>query len=320
MKKVLVIDGNNLAFKSFIVMHDSTGQLRNNAGVPTTVIFGVLRMISAFADSTPIDKCVVCWDGGSKYRKKIFPWYKWNRKIDGEPKWMLDYYEELKTARYYFDKLNIPQLDVRGIEGDDLVGFLTHRFVEEGDRVVIMSDDKDFYQLAKPHVKIYRPTKMKVMSDEEVIDELGYPAHVQPRVKALTGEDGDNIPGIGKLSKDHIMQKIGFGPAKALAFLQKKGGGYNTLKDALACIDHKNRFAEQIIANWKQVMVSYKLARVRTKDEMYMDWELKELNKQYAKLFIKPTVTHGMIKNISDFLDFRSINLPLTLKKIGVFK
>jgi len=153
--KIALIDGNNLAYKAYSRFSESkTGLLKTSVGVPTTVIFSLLRMLNVLVERTKFDKCIICWDvSGSHYRKALYPEYKAHRKT----KDMKEYYDELDSARNYLKQLGFVQAICKGVEADDVIGFLSEHLSKQKHKIVIISDDKDFYQLCKHRVKIYRP-------------------------------------------------------------------------------------------------------------------------------------------------------------------
>ena len=315
MKRVLILDGGNLAFRCFIVMYEASGTLSNSVGVPTTVIFGLLRVLYAFAHKDAVDECVVCWDGGSKYRKKLFPYYKYNRE---KPKWAEQYYEELNTARKYFEKLGIKQAQARGLEADDLVGFLAKHYRGRGDRVTVFSDDKDYFQLGRLGVKIYRPTKAELIDEVEMEERLGYPCSWLPKVVAITGEAKDNIPGIGGLDENHIAKRIGMGPANAVKLLTGPDGRCRKLREVRDGLDAKNRFFDAFKNNYGMIRTSYLLSRIRTDEKQYKKWEVAKIDSIMSEIALGKTVTRGMVSQISEYLEFKNLNLHGLLGKIGV--
>ncbi len=318
MKRVLLIDSNNLAFRCWAVMQESRmGSMKNNSGVPTTVIFGVLRMIHGFISKHRVDQTVICWDDGSTYRKKIFKYYKENRQASYHEDKFKEYVEELNTCREYFDKLGLIQAQCKGIEADDIIGWLCAKTVESNMRPVIFSDDKDFYQLSKFNPLYYRPTKMELITKDEIEERLGYPPWLLPRVVAFAGEKKDNIPGTADMVK-HICQKIGLGEKGVLKFLKNPSGGWYTVKEAMDNLPANVRFHAQILANRKQILTSYKLSRIRTRPELYEKWEIDFFKTVAEKMKNPPTVKRGMVTSIGEFLEFKSINLPQTLAQIGV--
>lgn len=315
MKKILLIDANNIGYRSFIVMYENKKLLTNNLGTPTTVIFGLLRVVSALVEKYSVDSCVMCWDGGSKYRKKLFPHYKAHR---GKPEWAEIYYKELDTTREYFEKLGIKQARIMGVECDDVIGYMTRKHTDAGDKVIIFSDDMDFFQLSRYGVKFYRPTKGELITKLEVEDKLGYPPNLFTRMCALTGQQSDNIPGIGDLSKDNIMQKVGLGVKTAYKMFCKPDGGFYKLKELLDALPQDNKFYGMIKKNWNQVRMSYKLARIRTDDKEYEDWELDELVDIFSNNAMPTEVKRNKVDMINKFLDFKTVNLVKMLKGMGV--
>ncbi len=313
--RVLLVDGNNLGFRMFIKMWETTGQLKNNMGVPTTVTFGVLRMINAFVHDNQIDKCVICWDGGSKYRKGVCKWYKYNRV---KPVWAEKYYEELNVAREYLGKLGIPQAQKRGIECDDIIGLLSAHFRKLKDKVIILSDDKDYFQLSPYKVRLYRPTKMHLVGTEETTEIIGYNPKILPKVVAFTGEKKDNIPGVGGFDDEHNVKKVGVGVARALKWLSKPDGGYYSLKEAIKNVPESDRFYKNVQDNKKLIRKSYKLSRIRTKMDYYLDWEKDYLTNLLSRVQMPCMVKRSMAQNVSQFLEFKSMNMTKTLNRIGV--
>jgi 5'-3' exonuclease len=312
--KILIVDGNNLSYRLFIKMYECGGLLRTNTGVATTVTYGLIRTINAFIDNMKVDRCIICWDGGSKYRKKVFKHYKGHRE---KPDWGDAYYEELNSAREYLGKMGLVQGYVRGIEADDIIGYLTAKLSEDKHKIIIFSDDKDFFQLGKYKARYYRPTKMHLIDDYEAEEMLGYPTKLLPKIVALTGEKKDNIPGAGDLDENHIMTKIGLGPVTALKLLDA-GDRYKSVKELIDTIDPSNKFAPMIKKNRKQILRSYKLSRIRTKDKFYADWELDALEDIYSKIIIDSKVKRSKINMLKEFLEFRSVNLLKMLINLGV--
>lgn len=315
MKRVLILDGGNLSFRCFVVMYEASGTLCNTVGVPTTVIFGMLRMLYAYAEKDVVDECVICWDGGSKYRKKLWPHYKGNRE---KQPWSEEYYAEMDTARKYFDKMGIKQMRVRGIEADDLIGYLSRYYRERGDRVTVFSDDKDFFQLGSLGINLYRPTKQELIDDVEMENRLGYPTKWLPKIVALCGEAKDNIPGIGGIDENNIIKKVGMGPATAAKLLIRADGTCRTFAQALEAMGAKSKMYGHFKNNFDTVRIAYLLSRIRTKEEQYKKWELAKIDEEMGKILTDRTVTRSMLSQIGEFLEFKNLNLYKLLNKIGV--
>lgn len=310
--KIAILDGNNIAFGIYSSFKESPrGLLRNSFGVPTTVIFGLLRTFSALAQKTSFDRIVICWDvTGSKYRKKIFPLYKSHRKyVD-----MKDYFGELDSARAYIEKFGFNQLIAPGIEADDVIGYFSSFLVKNGDEVIIISDDKDFFQLTRKGIKIYRPIKNEFVTKSFVMEEFGVKPKILIKAKAITGEDTDFIPGICDINvEEKKLIKCGLGISNALKILN----GKKTLTEAIDTCT-MDRWKDKLKVKRNQILLSYKLARIRNKEKYYEDWELKILKSLEPKALEERRVKVKDIAKLANDLEIKAFSVPLTLRKIGI--
>lgn len=303
--KVAIIDGNNLAYKLYATFKESKGGLlHSSAGIPTTVIYGLVRMLGALAKKSKFDQCIVCWDvgGGSAYRKSIYPEYKANRKekkID-----LTDYYAEVESAREYLKEFGFNQGIVKGVEADDVIGWLAVTLRDRGHTAIIVSDDKDFYQLCGRRLKIYRPIKDDWMTSSDVCDEFGLKRCSDfARMRALTGDPKDNIPGFR-----------GMGPKTAVKLFNEYS---NNLGLLIANCDHE-RWGPIIQEGEEQIWLSYSLSKIRCKDRFYDSSDLKKL-KCIQKTFDKPIVTDmRMIQHYKTLLEIKTPNFIQILKMIGI--
>jgi 5'-3' exonuclease len=313
----MIVDGNNLAYRIYESFnHTGAGLLTNSGGVPTTVIFGIFNTLNSFVEQYSVEKVIICWDvgGGSKFRKNLFPHYKANR----EYKDMQDYFDELESAQAYLDRFGVNQARIKGVEADDSIGWLAKKYARTG-KVIIFSDDKDFYQILGKNIKQYRPIKSIMYTRKKVIEELGYDPKHQPKLDAITGQAKDNIPGASDLDPDGVMLKYGMGPAKAKTILfgnNPKCSLKQAIKNAPTLLSEK--LATQLVKNKKQVMVSFKLSKIRTKDKEYSKQELSILKQARKVINQNLEVTSREVVSLTSDLDFKQINTVNILKKIGV--
>lgn len=318
-KKYLLIDGNNVAFGLWSAVGKEGGGLTNSVGEPTTIIYGLLRVFNKFIDQYEVDHTCVFWDlgGGSKYRKTLFPSYKGNRSY----KDMQAYFDELDQARRYLKMLGIDQISCKGIEADDLIGVFSRQFYHIGDtkRVILFSNDKDYYQLVNDRVHLYRPIVKHLYDLQEVKDANdGLYGKQLVRLQALVGQDKDNIPGACDLDDKGIMQKFGFGVKTAMKLDVKKylPKIFNSLRSGNTPLNEK--FTAQLLKNEEQVYLSYKLARIRMSKHLYDKWEVEAMVKAYDEIVNKKLIPIREVKQLSEFLEFEKIHLPLILRKFGV--
>ena len=225
-KKYILIDSMNLVWKAHHIARSSVFNhnrklkgLRSESGEATSVLFGVLKTILNLRDLFPKHRVVFVWEGslfpGSErtWRSRLVTkTYKANRHHKKE-----DREEVLGQARCIhklLKQLGYKSELVNGLEADDVIGVLCGTL--EADDVVIVSNDQDFYQLVRGHVRMYtRDWKKNTykMLTEETLD-------VSPRLmatfKALVGDTSDNykgVPGVGpKKAKELIAAGLRMGP------------------------------------------------------------------------------------------------------------
>jgi DNA polymerase-1 len=205
MSQLLLIDGSNLARRNF---HGQT--LTTFTGIRTGCIYGTVASLIMITGKYPEAKVYVVWDspGGSAYRKAIYPAYKGCRgPVDP------DYVEDRNNLEELLTAMGVAQINRVGTEADDIIGYLAH---DHDDEVIIVSNDKDFYQLINLRINVWSPLTTEfvpVINGKVPIKESGktimlYP-HQVPDYKALVGDKSDNIPGA-----------IGFGIGAAITFFE----------------------------------------------------------------------------------------------------
>lgn len=197
----LLIDGNNIAYRSDAVLNLSVGTTRVSAiyGMLTTLRHLLLRFEPA--------KIVVAWDHGkSKFRCKLYPEYKSHRDLDDEvrkeQKRVL--FEQIERIKAILTLLGIPQAEIPGVEADDIIAVLSREL--QGQKVIV-SNDRDFLQLVREDVAVYFPTDRvyldaAAMTDEKEVAKVKREyAGLTPRqvlmFRMLTGDKSDNISGVG---------------------------------------------------------------------------------------------------------------------------
>jgi len=329
MKTAVVVDGNNLAYGIYSRVKESRGGLlHSSTGIPTTVIFGFMRSLNAFAKMVgSVDRVIIAWDvgGGSKMRKEIFPEYKVQRSYND----MDDYFAELKAAREYLPLFGIGSAPCQGIEADDAIGYYARKYLKQGYRTIIYSNDKDYYQLLRPNLKlkIWRPITDEMLDCGDVATKLGHDPRWLPRLQALTGQQKDNIPGACDLDDNGKMQLFGFGPAKAKKVLFHDDGVAAvclSLKEARQRLKEDSPvnedFTKQLLRNWKQVKLSYKLSKIRSARKEYSEPELQALDTAWDAA----SEIHAKKYRVSDWalhaemLDIKSIPVAAISRALGV--
>jgi DNA polymerase I len=256
----LLVDGSNLAYKSFHAMRN----LQSSTGEHTGAVYGMLNSIYRLLRKTTPDVFVVVWDfGKSEWRTRLYPEYKAHRhdKTPEEEETYADCQQQIREIRKGLDFLCVNQVGIHGVEADDLIGIIVRRIVRElpNYKTVIASSDKDFYQLLRPSVRILRDwrSRLDMMTMTRFITEYGFDPVLWPDMLALMG-DKDEIPGVKGIGEKHAQDLV-----------QR----FDTIQDMLKA-PNKNGFAfdrylAAVQANHEKVLLYKRLAMVSRSSEIF---------------------------------------------------
>src|SRR3954453_1084929 len=196
MAKLLLLDGHSLAYRAFYAL---PADLATKNGTVTNAVYGFTSMLTkVLADEKP-DYIGVAFDapGGSTYRFDLDPDYKAGRKETPDL-----FRSQLPLIHEVLDTLEITQLEIPGVEADDVIATLTVQAADAGIDVVIVTGDRDSFQLvADPHIKVLY--NKRGVSDYALYDEAGIAERclgVTPAqyldYASLRGDTSDNLPGV----------------------------------------------------------------------------------------------------------------------------
>jgi DNA polymerase-1 len=207
MKKVLVVDGNNLAYRCKHVF------ALTNGIEDVSVTFGVLTTLRSEIKKSEPDSVIVCWDGGiPKFRKKLLPEYKAGRhkgqtKADRE-----NFMRQIDILQENLPKFSIISIMEPGIEADDLIYYLTKMLIDA--QITVYSNDLDLLQLVTPdgRVRVRLPNKELEICSDNFEKYVGVTLNQYLDYKVMTGDSSDNIKGIqgiGEVWAKDILGKYG---------------------------------------------------------------------------------------------------------------
>ncbi len=196
MAKLLLLDGHSLAYRAFFALPTD---LATKSGTVTNAVYGFTSMLTkVMADEQP-DHIAVAFDapGGSTYRYELDPEYKAGRKETPDL-----FRSQLPLIHEVLQALEIMQLEIPGVEADDVIATLATQAAAAGTDVVIVTGDRDSYQLVRdPHVKVLY--NKRGVSDYALYDEAGIAERcggVTPAqyldYASLRGDTSDNLPGV----------------------------------------------------------------------------------------------------------------------------
>jgi DNA polymerase-1 len=198
--QVYLIDGYALIYRAFFAM--IARPLTTSRGENTSAVWGVANfLLRLLRDRRP---SYVAWvhDAGTSFRHEVFPDYKATReKLEPELQEAFD--RSLGRVVQLLDAFRIPLIAVDGYEADDVIGTLARRVATQGAHAVIVSGDKDFYQLVSDDVSLLNPGRRGPAAVDETwvdpgnaADRLGVPPERVVDYLALVGDSSDNIPGV----------------------------------------------------------------------------------------------------------------------------
>src|SRR3954447_10279235 len=207
-EQLFLIDGNSLAYRAFFALPESIG---TSDGRPTNAIYGLASMLVKIIDEHHPQGVVVAWDAGMSGREVTYDLYKAQRK--SRPDLLREQWPHLMPLVEAFGYTNVK---VEGYEADDVIATLAVRAREEGVPVMVVTGDRDAYQLVGDGIRVMSTsrgiTETKVYDSEAVIERYGVPPELVTDLMGLRGDTSDNIPGvpgIGEKTASQLLQKFG---------------------------------------------------------------------------------------------------------------
>jgi DNA polymerase-1 len=220
--QLFLIDGNSLAYRAFFALPESIG---TSDGRPTNAIYGLASMLVKIIDEHHPQGVVVAWDAGMSGREVTYDLYKAGRKP--RPDLLREQWPHLMPLVEAFGYTNVK---VEGYEADDVIAALTRQAREQGIEVMVVTGDRDAYQLVGEGVRVMSTsrgiTETKIYDSDAVIERYGVPPELITDLMGLRGDTSDNIPGvpgIGEKTATQLLQQFG-SLEKVLASVEEISG------------------------------------------------------------------------------------------------
>ncbi len=257
MEKVILIDGNNILFRSYYATAYSGNTMKNSKGFPTNALYGLVNMMNKIIQEENPTYIMCAFDKGKTFRHEKYADYKGGRSETPD---------ELKLqfpkARELVEAMGINYFEIDNYEADDIIGTFAKKCNNNKDYdAVIISSDKDLLQLItdEVEVKLLKPVGSIRMTHQEFINTYGIEPPRMVDLKSLMGDSSDNIPGVK-----------GIGEKTALNLLQE----YKTLDNIYDNIDSiKGKLKEKLIEGKESAYQSYDLATIYTEVPIDTDFE-----------------------------------------------
>jgi DNA polymerase-1 len=207
-KELFLIDGNSLVYRAFFALPESIATSR---GQPTNAIFGFASMLVKLLTEYGSKPTIVVWDAGSSGRKEVYSEYKGDRP--SRPDLLREQFPHFTPLVEAFGYMNV---SCEGYEADDVIATLARRAREHGTEVMIVTGDRDSFQLIEDGVRVMATgrgiTDTKIYDAQAVVDRYGIPPRSIPDFYGLKGDTSDNIPGvpgIGDKTAATLLQQFG---------------------------------------------------------------------------------------------------------------
>ena len=276
MEKIILVDGNNLLFRSYYATAYSGNLMQNSKGFPTNAIYGFVNMINKIITEEEPKYMIVAFDKGKTFRHEQYDFYKQGRSETPE---------ELKVqfpiAKDILNAMGIKYYECDNYEADDIIGTFARYCDEEEDFIgTIVSSDKDLLQLISPDIdmKLLKQKDYIRYNEQTFFEDYGIPPKQVVDLKALMGDPSDNIPGVK-----------GVGEKTALKLLQQ----YKSLDGVYEHIDEiKGKLHEKLVDDKDNAYMSYEIAtivkdvpmEISIPDIKYRGNDVEKLNDIYEEL------------------------------------
>jgi DNA polymerase-1 len=262
--QLFLVDGYALVYRAFYAL--LSRPLRTSRGENTSAAWGVVNFLLRLREKYQPDYLAWVHDAGDSFRTEVYPEYKSTReKLDEELQ--ADFDRSLERIDQLLNAFRVPVVSVPGYEADDVIGTLARQGVERGWQVVVVSGDKDFYQLIGPGVALLNPGRGGPAAVDELwVDEsnaaerLGVPPSRVVDYLAIVGDTSDNIPGVK-----------GIGTKGAIELLREFGDLETTL--ARAGEVKGKRAREALMQHAADARLSRRLVTIRTDVPVLLDEE-----------------------------------------------
>ena len=257
MKKVILVDGNNLMFRAFYATLYTGSIMRNSKGLPTNGLFSFTNMINKIIEEEKPEYMCVAFDIGKNFRKEEFSFYKEGRQSTPE-----ELKVQMPLARKILDAMGIKHLELAPYEADDIIGTLVKMAETDPEYAsLIVSSDKDLLQLIsdETEIKLLKQNGYIRYNKTSFMEEY----KIEPKrivdLKAIMGDASDNIPGVK-----------GIGEKGALKLLQE----YESLENVYENIDNiKGSTKEKLINGKDSAFMSKKIATIYKDVPINVDFE-----------------------------------------------
>lgn len=311
MSNVILIDGLNMFLRNYIV-----NPTMDSHGNPIGGCIGFLKSLQKVCRKFNPNEVIVCWDGhgGSESRKKMNKNYKhgrapvrFNRRLIDLPPEKQEENKAYQLIRLmeYLNDMAIMQIVVDYVEADDIIALAVKNPVYNGWRKMIISSDKDFFQLCSEDTCVYRPIQDKIVCKQDILDEFKIHPNNFAIARAIVGDKSDNLQGVSGAGLKTVAKRFPF-----LA-LPDECDTETILKNCHMA-SKKLKLHEGIINAESRIRSNYQIMQLKhpqisIQGKMQVDYAIRNFEPEFNKIkFIKMLFEDGV-----GHLNFDNLNLVL---------
>lgn len=314
MKRLLVIDALNAYFRAYIV----DPSLSVN-GQPIGGYKGFIKILQKLCREMRPDEIIIAWDGagGSQRRKAVNKSYKEGRKpirLNRDVRNLTED-EEMKNKVWQqhrlmelLNEMPVIQLMNDGVEADDIISYVVQLPHYEGWQKIIVSSDKDFFQLCDDETILYRPIQKKFVNKPRILEEYSIHPDNFALARAIAGDKSDNLPGAKGVGLATISKRFPF-------FAEESGANFEKLFEFCENDNTNLRVFSSILDNREVIMENYKIMQLYS-PSISIDGKnrIKHTIDNYSPQFNKTEVIRRM--SVDGFGEWNTSSLFATFKRI----
>ena len=292
-ERSLIIDGTNIFYRAYVV-----NPSLSNSGLPVGGLVGFLKSLQKLIREMKPTKVFVCWDGagGSSRRRSVVSSYKEGRKairLNRSTGVSLSLEEENQSKLRqimrlfeYLDNLPLIQLMHDGVEADDMISILCQEL--RGEQKIIVSSDKDFYQLLDDETIIYRPVQAVFKTKKDIVEEFQIHPNNFALARAVSGDKSDNLQGVKGAGLKTLAKRFPF-------LAEEKDYSLTDLVDVCEETENKLKIHEGIIDNYDKILKNYKIMQLYVPNVSFQVRDIvKNAKENYSRYYNKTEIVKMM--------------------------
>jgi len=318
MKNVVIIDALNMFLRSYVISPHL-----NKKGYPVGGTIGFLKSLQKVSRDFSADEVIIAWDGheGSQRKRSMNKDYKGGRKPVRFNRRMIDLPEDQEAANKgyqqvrlmeYLNEMPVIQLIADYTEADDIIAHVVQSDYYNAWNKIIVSSDKDFFQLCDDETVVYRPIQKQIMNKKRIIEDFNIHPNNMALARAIAGDKSDNLPGIKGVGLPTIKKRLPF-------LSEEKSYTIDEVVNYCDEVDSNLKIYDSIVENEDVIEHNYKMMQLYAPSLSYnAKQQVKYAIEEADQLFNLTEMKRMMIKDgfgTWDWSDLIQIMRRITAQK-----